>query len=353
MEDEILDIGLKPLSASKVKTLENCSWVYWNNYHLKIPQIQNEGAIKGSICHTVFEMLLKIKKKKRLDYFHKIVFANSICAVKSIERLVKKHINLLKLHDTTAGFVHIDEMILVGLKNDFFVKGGTLVSPEYEFDFSHSDPTFRIRGLMDKPFIKGKKIIIDDFKSSKKKYAGEDQESNLQALFYSFAAKTIWPHLTPVVRFIFLQHPKDPIMEVKFSDSTLNGFKQYLGVIQVRVEGFNEQVSRSNFAADKPAGTDTFTGKSLCGWASHPNQLKKDGTKMWHCPYRFAYDYYAVKKDGKMVYSKLTREEIKTLKDGETVEKLHYSGCPKYVNAIDDFSSPINVKKYPNVLDDW
>jgi len=37
---------LKILSASRIKTLETCSWVYWNNYHAKIPQTQNDGSLR-------------------------------------------------------------------------------------------------------------------------------------------------------------------------------------------------------------------------------------------------------------------------------------------------------------------
>ena len=50
------------LSASRLKTLETCSWSYWCNYHLKLPQKQNEGALRGTVCHLVFEMLVKKKK---------------------------------------------------------------------------------------------------------------------------------------------------------------------------------------------------------------------------------------------------------------------------------------------------
>ena len=45
----------KILSASRIKTLETCSWTYWVNYHLKIPQRSNDGSDRGTICHTVFQ----------------------------------------------------------------------------------------------------------------------------------------------------------------------------------------------------------------------------------------------------------------------------------------------------------
>lgn len=345
---------LKPLSASRVKSLENCSWLYWCNYHLRLPQEKNEGAKKGDICHLVFEVLLN--KPSRKTHYNKIVSGGSVTAVPSIERLIKKHIKKLKLHDTTEGFQHIDQMILVGLKSDFYVEGGTLVGPEFKFDITNDSPRFRIKGFMDKPYIRGHEVVIDDFKSSKKKFEGEDQESNLQALFYSFAAKILWPHLKPIVRFIFLQYGKHPIMNLEFTEDALLGFKYYLAATQEKVEGFNAIVAKANFAADQPSSNETFTGKALCGFASKRGQLKKDGTKMWACPYRFAFDYYAVIRDGEVAYCVFDKSELKPLKVGDKVEKRHYDGCPKHQNVLDNMpDTPIVAppKKYHNVLDDF
>ena len=66
MEQKPKNVKEKVLSASRLKTLETCSWSYWCNYHLKLPQKQNEGALRGTVCHLVFEMLVKKKHKKRL-----------------------------------------------------------------------------------------------------------------------------------------------------------------------------------------------------------------------------------------------------------------------------------------------
>ncbi len=352
MEKQVSNPELKALSASRVKTLENCSWLYWCNYHLKIPQKQNEGAKKGSVCHTVFEMLLSKTRKK---YFDKIVAGGSVTEVPSIERLIKKHIKKYQIRDAQQSFLHIDQMILVGLKNDFYVAGGTLVAPEFEFDIVSETPRFRIRGLMDKPYIRGDEVVIDDFKSSKNVFAGEDQESNLQALFYSFASTVLWPGKKPMVRFVFLQHPKNAMMEIKFTEDALLGFQYYLEATQLKVEGFNQTVAKNNFAADQPHGKDTFSGKSLCGWATRPDELKKDGTPKWHCPYRFPFAYFAIKKDGKVVTTALEKSQLRALKEGEKVEILNYAGCPKHINPLDTFdATPIKKKtKYTNVLDDF
>lgn len=348
METDILKKELSALSASKLKTLENCSWLYWCNYHLKIPQEQNEGAKKGEVCHSIFELLIK---KKHMTKVANIVKSDSIVGCKAVERLVKIYLKKLKLSSSSDMLRHIDAMILVGLKNDFYVKDGTLVSPEYKFDIVNDK--FRIKGFMDKPYIVGDKIIIDDFKSSKKKFEGEDEESNIQALMYSFAAKKIWPQLTPIVRFIFLQYPENPMMEVKFSNDALLGFEYYLEAMQERVNNFNISTAKDAFAADVKPHDNGFNGKLLCGFAKTPNQKKKDGTKMWGCPYKFKYQYYAViDKNNKILYTTLKASDLKPTEEGETVEMREYEGCPRHKNVLDNFSQETN-KKFPNVLDDW
>ena len=55
------------LSASKIKTLKSCSWLYWCKYHLKLPDKTNDGALKGEIVHLVFECLGKERHRKHYD----------------------------------------------------------------------------------------------------------------------------------------------------------------------------------------------------------------------------------------------------------------------------------------------
>ena len=304
--------------------------------------------MKGDVCHWTFEILIMHKHRYLVE---KVVQAGTVTVDRALERLIKLFIKKAGLPDYSSIFLQIDKMILVGLSNDFLPKGGVLVSPEFKFDITK--PTFRIKGFMDKPFIRGNILYIDDYKSSKQKFKGEDEESNMQALMYSYAARQLWPDLKPVVRFIFLQYPDDPIMTVQFNDSTLKGFEMYLENIQERVNMFNENSAKSNFAADVEPHDNSFNGKLMCGFAKTPNQLKKDGTKMWYCPYKFAFDYYVIKKGGKIVYSVFTEEEIKPLKEGETVEKMKYAGCPRHRNHLTGFNiaPKLAPKKFPNIID--
>ena len=55
------------LSASRIKTAESCSWLYWCKYKLKLPDRSNDGARRGSICHLIFELLGEPRRKKYFD----------------------------------------------------------------------------------------------------------------------------------------------------------------------------------------------------------------------------------------------------------------------------------------------
>lgn len=339
------------LSASRVKTLDNCSFLYWSNYHLKLPQIPNNGAKIGTICHLILEVL---QNKRHFHHYKTIIEKDSIMASSAVAKLINKHIVKLSLQNHPNVFESIAEMIFVGLISDFFIKNGELVATEFEFDIENENPKYRIKGFMDKPVKVGNEIIIDDYKSSKKKFEGEDQESNLQALIYSLAAKKLWPELTPKVRFIFLQYPDDPIMEVKFSEDALYGLEFYLEEINTRVAKFDLYDATQKFAAKIQPEPGEFKGKLLCGFAKYPGQLKKDGTKMWHCSYKFPFDYIYVKFADGTEKTYFTEEEVPQ-KETLIKEKRHYDGCPYYYSpALMNLKAPVQpTKEYKNVLLDF
>ena len=75
----------KPLSASRIKTLQTCSWQYWCKYHLKMPDTSNHGSLRGTICHAIFENLGNPKHK---HHYNKIVKAQDINVSPPIKRMV-------------------------------------------------------------------------------------------------------------------------------------------------------------------------------------------------------------------------------------------------------------------------
>ena len=307
--------SLKVLSASRIKTLETCSWVYWNNYHTKVPQSQNDGALRGTICHTVFELLLN---KRHLKNYKRIIKKNAIDGDKGVDKLVKKLSAKVKLDE--SNYKLLNDMILVGLKNDFFGEGGEIVKPEYNFDITNEEPKYHIKGFIDKPIKIKKEMHIIDYKSSKYKFRGDDLEANIQAMMYSLASKKLWPKLKPIVKFLFLRFPKQPIQELIFTDEQIKGFEHYLEHINDYINKFNEESARANFAVDSQKN------KWMCQVGG------------WKCPYKDPYKYYVkVNEKGEVVETSL-ENNFKDIK-GFKVETRDYEGCPKFQSSSkkDDF----------------
>ena len=140
--------------------------------------------------------------------------------------------------------------------------------------------------------------------------------------------------MKPVVEFVFLRFPRKPIQRLEFSDDALKGFEYYLEKMYKMVLDFSEKDAKTNFAADNPRPKDGSWGGSLnCGFAREEGQLKKDGTLMWYCEYKFPFDYFVLKdKEGKVKDSSFANNF--NPKDDETVEEAHYSGCPRHNNDI-------------------
>ena len=318
----------KYLSASRIKTLKNCSWFYWCNYHLKVPQPNNSGAMRGTICHLVFELLLNKRHKK---HYNQITKKECITASPAIDRLVIKHLKKDGIHDE-ENYTLTNKMIVTGLNHNFFTKGIKLFDPEYEFNIKNNEPIYNLYGFIDKWGIdhKNKKIEIFDYKSSKVKFNGDDLESNVQAMIYSLVSKKLYPDYEPSVTFIFLRFRKDPEQRVCFDKKTLEGFEFYLENVNDQINNFEYKDATSNFAADKRPEGKGFNGYLLCGRCSEKGELKKDGTPKWHCPYKFEQEYYAiVDKDKKTLKTSLVESELNP-KEDESVEKRIYPGCPKF-----------------------
>ena len=307
--------SLKTLSASRIKTLETCSWVYWNNYHAKVPQSQNDGALRGTICHTVFELLLN---KRHLKNYKRIIKKNAIDGDKGVDKLVKKLSAKVKLDE--SNYKLLNDMILVGLKNDFFGEGGEIVKPEYDFDITNEEPKYHIKGFIDKPIKIKKEMHIIDYKSSKYKFRGDDLEANIQAMMYSLASKKLWPKLKPIVKFLFLRFPKQPIQELIFTDEQIKGFEHYLEHINDYINKFDEESARANFAVDSQKN------KWMCQVGG------------WKCPYKDPYKYYVKVNDKGEVIETSLENNFKDIK-GFKVETRDYEGCPKFQSSSkkDDF----------------
>ncbi len=306
----------KYLSASRIKTLETCSWTYWCRYHLGLPDTPNDGALRGSICHLIFELLLKPRHKKHFDMMMKTsTMEGSPAIVRMVKSYLKKH--KIDKDRPDDNYEMISDMVMVGLQIDFFgAKGAKIDKPEQEFSIESKKPAYKIRGYIDKPikYDKDKKVKIIDYKSSKYKLRGDELNSNIQGLMYSLASKTLWPGLKPVVEFQFLRFPRKPCQNLEFSDQEIKGFEVYLEEVNKHINSFSEKDSTINFAQDNQKN------RWLCGIGK------------WVCPLKKAFSYYSLQnKDGEQVKSSFEKSDLEKMKKkGQKIIEKEYKGCPKF-----------------------
>lgn len=328
------------LSASRIKTFQSCSWKFWCEYKANIPKEGNDGIRRGNVCHDVLELILAKNRRKIADL---IVKKNSISAYKPIHLLVKKYLKREGALNQ-ENYDLCDKMLVVALKSDFFGKGGRPDKPEREFLIENENPHYKIRGFLDKviKYSKKKLIKIVDYKTSKSKFKGDDLTSNLQAMTYALAAKkelyTSYENI--LVEFLFLKFGKSASEQVTFTDEELSGFEYYLAHVYQQIDNFDEEAAVSNFASDKPHPKDgSFGGPLSCGFAKHKGQLKKDGTIMWHCDFKFPFDYYALLNEKEEVISTDLKEENLIAGENQTIIKKSYQGCPAH-NAFSEENFP-------------
>lgn len=324
------------LSASRIKTAQSCSWLYWCKYKLKLPEHGNDGARRGSICHNVFEYLSKQKTKRS---YNKIVKEQDPLAVEKVKNMIETQASEMGVDDVD-NMTLIKEMILNGLSCDFH--GNELGIPdeahaELDFDIEHNG--YHIRGFIDQLFLyKDKKVaLIRDYKTSKAVFEGKEVDDNLQDYIYSLAVRHLFPeYVNRQSEFLFLKFDlkkEGRLRMEQIDEDDMDGFEMQLQSIQEWLENFDEEDARTSFAADKKFPTDgSFSGRLLCGFNKQKGQLKKDGTVMWGCSMKW--DFYYIKvldKDGKLAFTCFQEDFDKSrVPEGGSHSLEYYAGCPKF-----------------------
>ena len=195
-----------------------------------LPEKNNDGARRGSICHAVLEYL---QHDKHSDNHGRIMDADSIEGDEATLRLVKRHFEIADMDDkSNKNLQLVKDMIMIGLNHDFFCleDDGKLGHAEQEFLIESSDPEYLIRGYIDKHafYDNGDTIKIIDYKTSKKRFKKNELDGNPQAMMYSLATKTLWPDVKKTIfNFLFLKPDLQdkPIQELEFTDEQLRGFE--------------------------------------------------------------------------------------------------------------------------------
>jgi hypothetical protein len=353
------------LSASRIKTAQQCSWTYWCKYILKLPDTTNEGASKGWICHLIFETLGAPGNKRD---FNKITKTQSVWSVKSISDMIKEHAKRLGVDDE-ENMEDMNKMIVNGLGYNFYGDAGGKLKKSFiekEFNIDVDEPSFKysIRGFIDQLFLyEDNTAIIRDFKSSKQTFKGKDVTDNLQDLMYSLAVKHLYPEYKSSSEFVFLKFDlsvdllgatgKGIIQMPSIKDDEIQGFQYELTAIQSYLENYSYKNATSSYAAKKDYPSDgSFGGPLACGREGYKKRkgeflMDANGKKIKNfiCPFRKPITYYAIlDAEGNVVKTAFKEDKGKLCPDkekGEKVKKMEYEGCPHWENkgVIDDFLS--------------
>ena len=310
------------LSASKIKTLDTCSWLFFSKYHLKVPDTTNDGASRGTIVHLIFELMLKPRHKKK--YFTKLKKSpTAILRCKPLSRLLTKHTKRLNVDDKD-NLALIYQMLYVGFNHNFYCKGSKDLKEEEHFEIEGEN--FVINGFIDKKAFYKNKIDIWDYKSSKAKFNKEDIESNYQALMYSLATLKK-DGLIPEVKFLFLRFPDSPEQAApKLTEEELEGFEMFLSELADLLADYDEDKALENLAKN---GTKY---RWLCG-------SEKPGK--WICPVRRSFEFFSLieKSSGRIIKSAHTENELEA-SAGQEIVKQDYEGCPAWNNSFQSKSKP-------------
>jgi len=318
------------LSASRIDTYLNCSFLYWAKYHLKVPDTGNDGARRGNVAHEVLEILLN---KRHKNVYDAAIQHDCCIEVPSLWRLILRIAKRFQVDDKT-NLKMIDGFIMTGLKNEFFGPVNTVkVEAEKEFTLDIDKPEIGVkysaRGFIDKSVFVCEgdeaKIKTCDYKSSKSKFEGEKEEFNIQSMLYQNALRYLYPEIKKRdFSFLFLKFPKNPWQtQPSLSDDELDTFEKILTEWHRGMSEFTEKDSVSNLAA---------LNEEHC-WLCGREGIKKDGTPMWMCSVRNPVDYFVIlNSEGEIVSSAFKEEELKP-KEGEIVVPWRYPGCSYYWNA--------------------
>ena len=298
------------ISPSKCKTYCDCSNKFYLNYIEKVPQPSQIFFDLGTLAHFILELLNK--NAKRLDIVKKIIEADSLDVYPNIQKIILKHINRYKLGVEDA--IKIEKWVLCGLKNNYLHEGAISVETEKYFSIDIGNNLI-LNGFIDKLALYSDRICIQDFKSSKSRYSGDDKTANIQSALYIYAAKQLYPQYEYKdigFNFIFLNFAKNPIIEIKYSKDQIEGTLEWVRYIGGLMHQWQDTDRYKNLAIDD------FKTKWQC--------FSKGDFK---CGYLMPMEYWEWKNEQG---EKKTSIE-KPINVAFPQKKIQYNGCQKAMEA--------------------
>jgi len=185
-------VKVEHLSASSIKTYEQCPMRYYAEYELGVPEMPPHPLAQlGSAVHRMFELATKTRMAgdATADPF---MFR---------EQAIKEFGVEPGLHDT------LDELTKNAIAWGYFRLIDRTVGCELEFDFLIDDGT-KVVGFIDRLDLMPPAADIIDLKTQKNVFDSEELQNNWQARIYNIAVRTKYPEVTGkvAVSFWVLRH---------------------------------------------------------------------------------------------------------------------------------------------------
>ncbi len=253
------------ISASRVKTLTECSYLFYLQEIQRIPQRKWPATAKGSCIHNIFEMIMNKSKVRRQEWLKNIIINGfNIEDYPSIKRYIKfydKNIEIISPY-TIEEMADLLRVAFLGIRKYFLDKTGQVfILPKYtneerfQLDLGNG---LTISGFIDlKIELSDDEFIIIDLKSQKNKFKKDEMPDNIQGLIYQLA---IWEKYKAKsnVEFILLRHAptqKTPNKHIQITpqvcEAQLNGLKAYLTYLYRKVNQFGLEEAISHPHHDK------------------------------------------------------------------------------------------------------
>lgn len=301
------------LSASKITLYNSCSWSFYCRYMLKLPNQTSIALTKGTITHTVLEILLKDKHKEKVE--------TSIKA-KKLNKSIVRYIKLLCKSQTEEFINDVISFTLNALLFDFLCVNSNKIVAEEAFELKGRG--YIAVGKIDKIAYFDNRVAIFDYKTSKQKFDKTKSEFNIQAFMYALYVYKKYKVL-PEVNFVFLRFKKKPFQQFTFTENQLNGFDAYLTYMSKKVNKFDITDAVSNFAADT---SERFL---MCGKHLGAQNLNGDDSSV--CEYKYPKMYFAgYDRNKKLIKTAYNKSDLTQIKEIITIEQMEYKGCPKFVH---------------------
>jgi RecB family exonuclease len=317
------------LSASKIKSLDQCSYKFYLNYIKHLPETTHPKTFAGTVAHEIFEFLAQKENRAELESIKKAGFdaSSSKIVVQMTKDLVEKFEIIEDVADGIPQMLDLGCEVLYNKLSD-----PALVEYHTELEFTLRGAKYEIKGFIDLLLIYEDYALIIDYKSQGKKFAADELEFNIQALVYQMVVKQNYGKSADV-DFILLRHPPTSrtrdkhIQTVPYAgEETFAGLENYLDYLQDHFDDFSLEHATSKYCCDDP--------KKL-SFCIHVCQFKK------------GFNYFAA-TDGKedVLTSKEKTPEfmVEAKEKGLKIVRRKYSGCPGYTRNIQRYIKAQNNK---------